>query len=200
MRLALTFDDGPSEWTEPILDVLRDRDARGTFFVVGGRIDGREHVLRRIAAEGHKLGNHTFGHLRLPRLDESEIRRELGRTEEAVRGVLGSGCTVFRPPGLEHDDRAVPIAASLGLREVGADVVPEDWRSDVDAKTIVQRVLEGARPGAIVDLHDGFPPNRRTSRTDCAPTVAAVRVLVPELQEQGYELVTVSALSRARAS
>ena len=192
-RLALTFDDGPSEWTTAILAHLGAHGARATFFVLGSSIPGRENVLRRIAAEGHELGNHTYSHPELAELDGRRVREELRRTTELIQRTARVRPRLFRPPYAAADRRVALLAASVGLSPtVLRSVDPADW-SGTSAGEIVATVLEGAGPGEIVCLHDGVSPNRSGSPSR-QPTVDAVAELVPTLVAQGFELVTVSEL------
>lgn len=187
MRLALTFDDGPSQWTEPILDLLADRDAHATFFVLGAHIDGREWLLERMRADGHAVGNHGWSHTRMTEQTDDEIRLELRDTGVAVLDVLGAAPRLWRLPFLSGDQRAIDVGATLGLRHVGFDVDPGDWCGTVDG--IVDAVTR-ASDGAIVDLHDGIPPDGGTGHPDRDRTVAAVgRILALD-----REFVTVEEL------
>jgi chitooligosaccharide deacetylase len=195
LKLALTFDDGPSQWTEPLLEALAEEDARATFFVLGSHVLERPDVLRRCAAAGNEIGNHTWSHPSLTECDDDTIRDELLRTGEAIASVLGAAPRRFRAPNFGLDGRVAAIAAELGLEHVGCDVNPDDWRPGLEARTIADAVLASARDGAIVDLHDGRPPEPTTARRDCTPTVDAVRLLLPALRGRGYELLTVSELS-----
>ncbi|HEV2711887.1 MAG TPA: polysaccharide deacetylase family protein [Gaiellaceae bacterium] len=181
-RFALTFDDGPSEWTEPILDLLATHRARATFFVVGSAVAGRERTLGRARAEGHELGSHTFSHGHPTALGDDELRSEIRRGAAAV----GPGARLVRPPYGEDAERFDRLADELGLGPtVLWSIDPRDWET-TDADVIVARVLAEAAPGAIVDLHDGRRPQRAT--------VAAVEQLLPALVERGLRLVTVSEL------
>jgi len=96
--VALTFDDGPSEWTAPILDVMKEHGARATFFVIGEAIEGRESVLRRTAAEGHEIGNHTWSHPALTTIPLDRVREELDFAGDTIERVLGARPRLFRPP------------------------------------------------------------------------------------------------------
>lgn len=196
--LALTFDDGPSEWTAPILDVLRAAGARATFFVVGESIAGREGILRRISAEGHEVGNHSFSHPRLDDLEPDEVRSELRRTNDAIAQELGTPPRLFRPPYFADSDAVREVAGALGLElSVYAPVWTPDWTSDSSDDEIYRAIRDAVYPGSIVVLHDGCPPRTppdEALRPDRQPTVDAVRRLVPALLERGYELVTVSEL------
>jgi peptidoglycan/xylan/chitin deacetylase (PgdA/CDA1 family) len=182
--IALTFDDGPSEWTEPILDLLADHDAYATFFVVGSAVEGREASLERARSDGHEVGSHTFSHPHPSTLDDDELREEIRRGAEAA-----GGAKLVRPPYGEDAERFDRLAEELGLGPtVLWSVDPRDWEA-TDGRVIVERVLAGVAAGAIVDLHDGRRPQRAT--------VAAVERLLPALGLRGFRLVTVSQLLAA---
>ncbi len=194
-RIALTFDDGPSEWTLAILDVLSTRGAHATFFVIGEAIAGREEILRRTAAEGHEIGNHTWSHPQLSELADEEIRDELSKTSDEIERVVRQRPRLFRPPYFDFDTRVERIAAEAGFSEATLYTSnPNDWAlSSVDE--IVKRVV---RPDihhrTIVDLHDGRPLHDPYSTPSRQPTVDALARIVPALLHEGYELVTVSEL------
>jgi len=197
--LALTFDDGPSPWTPLVLDLLREHEARATFFVIGARVRERSDDVKRIVAEGHELGSHTLTHPRLTEIPEDDVRAEIAGGLEAVEEVLGEQPKLFRAPGFHADRRELAIVEELGLEAVFAHVDPQDWRPERDSHTIFRCVLEQLRPGAIVDLHDGFPPPPTTSRTDCTATVEALDHLLPCLRAENYETVTISELGAPAA-
>ena len=194
--IALTFDDGPGDWTPALLDLLRANGARATFFVLGESIAGREDVLRRAAAEDHELGNHTWSHRRASTLSDGDLREELQRTGARVAEVVGATPKLARPPYGEDAERFARVAAGLGLGPtVLWSVDPEDWR-EPPAAEIVAATLAGARPGAIVDLHDGF--RRGSSSQTRQSTVDAVAELLPALDVRAFRCVTVSELLAAR--
>lgn len=194
--MALTFDDGPSEWTEPLLDLLEQHGAVATFFVLGTSIAGREGTLRRIVAAGHELGNHTQSHLDLAKVADDVLIDEIRAGALAIAAVVGHEPRLVRPPY-----RAVPrrVARLVGRMSLGpvvmSSVDPMDWNRQ-SAEPIVEHVLERLQPGAIVDLHDGIPPNNNGVPTRQA-TVDAVARLLPVLRERGYRLVTISELLEA---
>jgi peptidoglycan/xylan/chitin deacetylase (PgdA/CDA1 family) len=192
--IALTFDDGPSRWTPVVLDLLGEHEARATFFVIGARVREHPDLVKRIVAEGHELGSHTLTHPRLTEIAEDEVRSEITGGLEAIEEVVGDRPTLFRAPGFHADRRELAIVEELGLQAVFAHVDPQDWRPERDSHTIFGLVLRDLREGAIVDLHDGFPPPPTTSRTDCTATVEALDHLLPCLSREGYQTVTVSAL------
>ena len=193
-RVALTFDDGPSAWTGQVLELLREYEARATFFVIGARVRERPDELRRIGEDGHEVGSHTLTHPRLTEIDDDEVRTEILGGVEAVEEVLGERPRLFRPPGFHANEGVLAIVADLGLEAVFADVDPLDWQPGKDSHTIFRLVLGGLKDGAIIDLHDGYPPPPTSSRDDCTPTVEALDHLLPCLRAQSYEPVTVSEL------
>jgi peptidoglycan/xylan/chitin deacetylase (PgdA/CDA1 family) len=198
LRVALTFDDGPSPHTEAIADLIAEHGGAGTFFVLGDRIPGQEDLLRRMVAGGHELGNHTFSHPRCSRLERAEIRDELTRAQEAIAGASGKAPVLVRPPYGDDADRVASVGGELGLACILWDVDPIDWR-ERKVDRIVRRVLDGLHDGAIVDFHDGWP-SHHTGRRDRTPTVDALREILPELVRRGYEPVTVSAMSAQPAT
>lgn len=177
--IALTFDDSPNEaLTERLLDGLRERGAHATFFIIGQQIEGQEALLRRMAAEGHQAGNHTFTHRRL---DDSGVvgLHELERTEELLSATLGGSGYWVRPPW--------GFASAETLRETTVPLIhwsldTEDW-SVLNADKIAQNIIDHAQSGDIVLLHDAY-----------ASSVDAALRAIDVLQSRGYEFVTVEEL------
>ncbi|MGS2640860.1 polysaccharide deacetylase family protein [Streptosporangium sp. LJ11] len=184
--VALTFDDGPGAYTEPLLDILAGYRARATFFVVGRMAFGDgESTLRRMVAEGHELGNHTWDHPQLPLLSQAAIREELGRTQWLVKRATGVTMILMRPPYGLTDSRVAAESRQLGLAQILWDVDTLDWR-DQDPSVVARRATE-AGPGSIVLMHD-------THRS----TVQAVPLLLDEFAARGYRFVTLSELYGGR--
>jgi peptidoglycan/xylan/chitin deacetylase (PgdA/CDA1 family) len=185
MKVALSFDDGPSPANTPrILDILGQHDARATFFVLGERIEGCEDVLARMAKEGHEVGNHTFTHPHTIDLRPGQITAELSRTNEAL-AALSIRPRLLRPPYGKDRRRIASAGRVLDMTVVLWSIDSGDTRGR-SAKQINDHVLEKARPGAIVLLHDGG--DQRPA------TIAAVEELVPALINRGFDLVTVTEL------
>jgi peptidoglycan-N-acetylglucosamine deacetylase len=180
-EVALTFDDGPGAITPGILDALARRDAQATFFVLGREIPRREGILRRAAAEGHQIGNHSTHHTVLPSAEELEA------TSGLITAATGRLPCVFRPPEGRYDDRLLRTARRLGMTTVTWDVDAADWSTQEPA-LIRDRVLAAAQPGSIILMHDGGG--------DRAGTARAIAAVIRELQRRGLELVTVSDLLR----
>ena len=178
--IALTFDDGPRRGTtERLLDGLRERGASATFFLVGEEIAGSEDLVKRMAAEGHQVGNHTWSHVRLAGIAPETAEEEVRKTQEVLEELLGEGTYWLRPPyGLidEGMETTVPM--------VKWSVDPRDWESRNTAQ-VTQAVLRDARPNAIILLHDIYPSS-----------VEAALQIVDTLEAEGYWFVTVEELLR----
>lgn len=197
-EIALSFDDGPDpRWTPRILDVLRNKKAPATFFVIGEEANRFTSLLRREYAEGHEIGNHTYTHQRFDNMPHGALRIELNLTQRFFESALGVKSILFRPPyGIDHQPEYaeeiedLPIPQEMGYILIGARIDPHDWQQtpglQVTASEIVAGVLEQAAKGNIVLLHDGGG--------DRANTVAALPQIIDELRNHGYQLVLVSDL------
>ncbi|MDX6552934.1 MAG: peptidoglycan-N-acetylglucosamine deacetylase, partial [Gaiellales bacterium] len=183
--VALTFDDGPSPQTPPILDLLAEHGGRGTFFVLGESVEGREEILARTIAEGHEVGNHTFSHPHAMQRTDDELAHDIARCQR----LLGHAPVLFRPPYGEDALRCSRIAEARMLpTTVLWSIDPCDWLERDDA-AIAKVILDELEPGAIVDLHDCWPRHTSTE-ADRTPTVRALAVVLPELAARGYQAVT----------
>jgi peptidoglycan-N-acetylglucosamine deacetylase len=197
--VALTFDDGPSPWTAPILDLLAAHESHATFFALGclADADGAEQTLRRILETGSEIGNHTFSHRSLPELDDDSIRDELERAGAAIEEASGTTLRYWRPPFFHVDERVREVVAPLGLQEVGCAMMPWDW--EWDATRSATFVVEKLQRGSIVCMHDGRPPDEPADLS--APTreasVAAVGIILDAMSERGLRSVTISELLRS---
>jgi len=190
--VALTFDDGPGPQTPAILDLFREHGGRGTFFVLGESVEGREQILARTIAEGHEVGNHTHSHPHAMDCTDDELAHDIARCQR----LLGHAPVLFRPPYGEDALRCSRIAEARMLpTTVLWSIDPSDWL-ERDASVIAEAILEGLAPGAIVDLHDCWPRHTSTE-ADRTPTVEAVAVVLPELTARGFRAVTVSELLAA---
>ena len=183
-QVALTFDDGPiAPYTDQILSILNRYSVDATFFVVGFQVARGAESLRRAAATGHSVQNHTWDHPTLTRLSSSAIASQLNRTAASITGAIGKRSTCYRPPGGATNDRVRAAAASTGhAPEYLWNVDPSDWKRPASS-TLVSRVLSKANgQGLIVGLHDGGG-NR-------ANTVAALPSIIQGLKARGYQFVT----------
>ncbi|MBW7453411.1 polysaccharide deacetylase family protein [Paenibacillus sepulcri] len=189
--MALTFDDGPDPvQTLEILDLLRQYDAKCTFFVVGKRVKLYPDILNQISAEGHEIANHTYNHIyfRIPS-SERIVRQEIESTENEIFQVIGRKSSLFRPPGGMYDDTIVKVSNKMGLFPVmwSWHQDTRDW-SRPGVQRILDKVLGNARNGDIVLFHDHVQGKSQTA--------AALRVILPELRARGYRLITVSELMK----
>ncbi|MEU0571002.1 polysaccharide deacetylase family protein [Nonomuraea sp. NPDC005983] len=177
--VALTFDDGPGPNTGRLLDALRAGSARATFFVVGSGAAAQPDLLRRMTAEGHLVGNHSWNHRDLSKAATSKITDSLRRTQDTVRASAGQAPTLLRPPYGAIGSGLTDIAKQLGLALVTWDVDTGDQQAR-SAKEIADRAVEGAHPGAVILMHDV-----RRAAVDAVPEV------IKRLRAKGYTFVTV---------
>jgi len=185
--IALTFDDGPSESTPQLLEILARHRAPASFFQCGTNVRRLPSVAREVAAAGHEIGNHTDTHPLLALKSPGYIQRELSAAQEAIEQATGVCPRYFRAP---YGARWFGLRAalqSLGLRGVTWTSIALDWKRQTPA--VVSRLLEGATPGAILCLHDGRAIQHRP---DIGVTLQAVRDLLPKLMEQGFHFEKVT--------
>jgi len=180
--VALTYDDGPSAFTIPILDTLQQHGAVATFYVTGNRVHSHRDTVLRAFNDGNEIASHAWSHRDLTGLSAANIRTELANTNTAIEAVTGRPPTNMRPPYGHHNSRVRSVAAELGLPIILWSVDPADWRTQ-NATTIHNFVMANVNDRDIILLHD------MTSHT-----AAATRLLVPALISSGYQLVTVSEL------
>ena len=179
-KVALTFDDGPHPvYTPELLDGLKERGVCATFFVVGENIPGNEEILRRMDAEGHLIGNHTYNHVKLSDLDSARACAEVEKTNVLIQEATGKEPEFIRPPFGEWKKT---MECSLEMIPVLWDVDPLDWTTKNTA-LVVERVLKDTKPGDIILLHDYYQSS-----------VDAALEIVDALMERGYKFVTVDEL------
>ena len=194
-RIALTFDDGPDHvWTPQILQLLKEYNVPATFFVIGSQAQQEPDLLRRELAEGHLLGNHTFLHPDLQKISAARQRLELNATQRTIESITGHATLLFRSP---YDVDTAPneprelqplrAATQQGYLVVGANIDPQDYMRP-GGDTISRSVLAGLQSegASIVLFHDGGVDRR--------DTVAALQILLPRLQREGYQFVTIDQL------
>ncbi|GAA3394586.1 polysaccharide deacetylase family protein [Cryptosporangium minutisporangium] len=180
--VALTFDDGPDpRWTPQVLNLLRQHRVKATFCLVGANVKAHPSLVRKIAADGHALCNHTMRHdLNLKKKSRAAILADLRETSALITRASGGVVPkYFRAPGGNWSGVIVSVARSLGMASIGWTVDPRDWTKP-PASTIVSRVRASMAPGVIVLMHDGGGDRSRT--------VAACKVLLPDLSSR-YRLV-----------
>lgn len=187
--LALTFDDGPSEATPVLLEVLSAHEVPATFFQCGKNVQRLPEVAREVVRRGHEIGNHSDTHPKFYFRKPAFIREELERAQETISGATGVSPTLYRAPfGIRWPGMRA-AQERLHLLGVMWTVIGRDWK--LDAAAIVRRVLARARNGAIICLHDG---RELEARPAVEPTIEAVQRLIPMLKDRGYRFETVSQL------
>ena len=181
--VALTFDDGPSgRFTRRLLDGLKERDVKATFLLCGYRMELYPEETVRIAGEGHEIGIHGYSHDSMYTMTELQVMSEIKKT-----AALLPGSAVFlRPPGGKYNEATRIAAEKAGLAILSWSLDPKDWACD-DAATITTRVVEKARDGDVVLLHD---------MSDSSVTAALQ--IIDRLEARGFRFVTVSELAKIK--
>ncbi len=177
-QVALTFDDGPSDYTLSIMHELDRRGAKGTFFEVGSEISGRESIMRKLIAHGHDIGDHSLHHENYPGV------ASMRTTQKLIKRATGFKPCAFRPPYGNYNSGTVSAARSLGMSVALWDRDTNDWK--LPGTGSIEATAISAKSGSIVLMHDGGGPR--------SETVAAVPKIVKKLQERGYKLVTLTHL------
>lgn len=184
--VALTFDDGPGPYTERLLNELQKRGARATFFVLGTRVDAYPKLIKRMAAEGHVVGNHSNAHNMLNRMNLVGVRKEMGACAEKVEKLLGYRPPVMRCPGGNSSDIVKQYATEAGIPILYWGVDTRDWESR-NKNAILDIAKKNITDGSIVLMHDIY-----------STTVDAAVELMDWLIAEGYTMVTVPELLHAR--
>lgn len=177
--VALTFDDGPSDYTDDFLAVLAEKGVPGTFFEVGQVMPGREDEMRQILAQGSEIGDHTMDHVEFPGY------AQIAGAAERIAAYTHFRPCLFRPPGGGVDAGVLATAGSLGMRTVTWDVDPRDW-STPGTGAIYANVVGHVQPGSIVLMHDGGGPR--------GETLTALPQIIDTLRGRGYSFATVTEL------
>jgi len=187
--VVLTFDDGPdSEWTPQILDILKQRGVKATFFMIGANMENHPRIVRRILREGHMIGVHTYSHPNIALVSEERAHLEFNATQRLIESITGHSTILFRPPynadTNPHDpDELVPIklAQDMGYATVTEDVDPEDW-AEPGAAVMLERIKRGRMQGGnVVLLHD--------AGGDRSQTVAALPRIIDYLEARGDRIL-----------
>jgi len=182
--VALTFDDGPvAANTTRLMNILKARNIKATFYVLGSRVKRNPSLMKRMVAEGHEVGNHTWTHGKLTAMSDTAVRSELDRTRDAIVAATGIKPRTMRPPyGALSTRQRNWIFKEYGYPTILWDVDPQDWKKP-GTGVIKSRIVNGSRSGSIILLHD-----LHSSSVDAVPST------VDALLRQGYKFVTVSQL------
>lgn len=203
-RIALTFDDGPSEQTGEILDILKKYEVKVTFFIVGKMVNGREEILRQAAAEGHEFGNHTFSHRRLWFKSKKEIEDEIKRCDDELARV-SIHSPFIRFPGLKFGPNALSVCKRLNKKIIFSDFISlnqfaydlfRPWlhkigllKGEVKIDDVINHTVRKTKNGSILTFHDYLQeigPNYRIAEI--------IDRIIPQLKQNGFEFVRISEL------
>lgn len=186
--VALTFDDGPGPYTDRLLKVLADNDAKATFFLIGNKVAADPAGARRIADAGMEIGSHTWEHPNMTAIPAADIPAQFSKANDAILAATGQRPVLVRTAGGLTNDQVLAEAGKQGLADINWDVIPFDWANDANLDASRQILMSQIRPGSVVLLHDTY-----------SSTVDLTYQFIPVLKANGYHLVTVSKLLGPRA-
>lgn len=182
--VAFTFDDGPSQYYDDLLDILKENGMHATFFVWGKNYNSSyDAVMKRVVEEGCEFGNHTWSHPYLSKLDEAGIAEEVEKTRAILENLTGIKNFLVRPP---YGDSNLKVQMSVNAPMINWSVDSSDWNNGT-YESVYQNVMSKVKDGDIVLMHASY-----------AYTVEAVRAMIPELIADGYQIVSVSELAAVR--
>ncbi len=183
--VALTFDDGPSSFTNRLLDCLEANNSKATFFMVGKEIDSFPDEVKRMESLGCELGNHTYSHVDLTTLAPEDMSAEIAGVDEDLVNLVGHGATVLRPPYGNINDS---VRSTVGTPMILWSIDTLDWETQ-DASQITEAVMSQVQDGSIILMHDIF-----------STSVDAAEIFIPKLIEEGYQLVTIHELAKIKGT
>jgi peptidoglycan/xylan/chitin deacetylase (PgdA/CDA1 family) len=186
--VALTFDDGPGPYTDRLLQILKDDDAKATFFLIGNKVAVDPAGAKRIADAGMEIGNHTWEHPNMATIPPEDIAAQFSRANDAIAAATGRTPTLYRPAGGLSTDAVRQTAGRFGLAEILWDVISFDWANDSNTAATRYLLMTQIKPGSVVLFHDTY-----------SSTVDLVYQFIPVLKANGYRMVTVSELLGPRA-
>lgn len=181
--VALTYDDGPSQYTSVILDILGQYGGAATFFVLGQRVPGYADTIRRAHNMGCEIGNHTYSHQILTKIGTPQIQSQIYSTNAAVKNIIGVSPVVMRPPGGGQNPS---VRSAVGMPLILWSIDTLDWKTR-NASSTQAAILNHVKDGDIILMHDLY-----------SPTAEASKAVIPELVRRGYQLLTVSELAECR--
>jgi peptidoglycan/xylan/chitin deacetylase (PgdA/CDA1 family) len=181
--VALTFDDGPGSYTDRLVQILRDNDAKATFFLIGNKVAANPEGAKRIADAGMEVASHTWEHPNMTTIPPADIAGQFSRASDAIESATGRRPTLVRTAGGLINDQVLAEAKRQGLADINWDVIPFDWINDSNIAATRSVLMTQIKPGSVVLFHDTY-----------SSTVDLVYQFIPVLKANGYHLVTVSQL------
>lgn len=185
-QIALTFDDGPHPYRTPqILDILDKYNIKATFFLIGKNVEYYPEVVHREINSGHEIGNHTYSHAQLNKLQVDEIKEELSSFENALSKVSDYQSSIIRPPCGCYSEALCTAANESNYKIILWSIDTKDW-AHTPVDTISENILKKVKSGDIILMHDYIAGD--------SPTPKVLEIIIPKLLSEGYEFVTVSEL------
>ena len=186
--VAFTFDDGPGPYTDRLLQILNDNEAKATFFLIGNKVAADPAGAKRIVDAGMEVGSHTWEHPNMTTVPSDAIASQFTRANDAITAATGQAPKLWRPAGGLTNDAVNKVAAQQGMAAILWDVIPFDWINDANTAATRYMLMTQIKPGSVVLFHDTY-----------SSTVDLVYQFIPVLKANGYHLVTVSQLLGPRA-
>ena len=181
--VALTFDDGPSPYTDRLLQILNQNDAKSTFFLIGNKVAANPAGAKRIADAGMEVANHTWEHPNMTTIPPEDIGSQISKANDAIQAATGQRPKLLRTAGGLINDNVLAAAKQQGMADINWDVIPFDWVNDSNTAATRYMLMTQIKPGSVVLFHDTY-----------SSTVDLVYQFIPVLRANGYHLVTVSQL------
>lgn len=181
--IALTFDDGPGPRTSELLNQLKKYNAHATFFMLGKNVKLYPDAVKQMLKDGNELGNHSYDHQQLTKIDGAAVKKEVDDTNQNIKNICGSPATLLRPPYGAINDT---VKSNVGMPMILWNVDTLDWKTR-NTQSTIDSVMKNLKDGDIVLMHDIH-----------SQTIDAALELIPKLEEEGYQLVTVSEMAAAK--
>ncbi len=186
--VALTFDDGPSPYTDRLLRILQDNDAKATFFEIGNKVAANPEGAKRVVEAGMELGSHTWEHPNMTTIPPADIPGQFSKANDAIEAATGQRPKLVRTAGGLIDDQVLAAAGKQGLADVNWDVIPFDWANDANTGATRYMLMTQIKPNSVVLFHDSY-----------SSTVDLIEQFLPVLKANGYHMVTVTQMLGPRA-
>lgn len=181
--IAITYDDGPSKYTQEIIDLLKENNSAATFFVLGSQVEKYKDTVIQMIDSKNQVGNHSYDHKRLSALNDEELYNQINNTDNLIYEIALYKTSIMRPP---YGSITEDLVDKLQKPIINWSIDTRDWESR-NAEAIIEIVLENVKDGDIILMHDLYES-----------TLEASRIVIPELISRGYQLVTISELSEKR--